>query len=188
MTRQSFHHTTTLGTPYLGTPTKKFKGPVDINCHGKGGIGPTIFRMIGPFDILFEIKFLHWIGFGSIRQTGQKAGHRQTDILGVIRVSKRAPGRILSGLQNFCQIPWIPQLLPRIHVHQPWIGGGNKRCVCRSSNFGHPIKNLHILRSMVEVIVTDQTAIRLSTGCTEFILIHLFKQRALIPCGSLVFF
>ncbi len=136
--------------------------------------------------VFFKIKLLTWICFGAVGLPSKKSRHGQRDISGIIRIAQRTPRGIVSGLENLGQVPWIAQLLPGIHIHQCGSGGTDERRMGGRRNLGNPVKDFNIRRTVVKIIITNETTIRLTAGGTVLFLVKLLEQRALVPSGAFV--
>ena len=142
--------------------------------------------MVGRTRVFLEIEGFDRICLGSIRQPRQETRHRQTKVLGVVRLAQGAPGSVLGGGEDLGQVTRIGELLPGVHLHQGWGGAGDERRHRRRRHLGHFGQQLHIGCTLVKVVITHQAAEGLATELAVFFFVDLLEQRALVPVGALV--
>ncbi len=85
-------------------------------CQRIGGVAPQIFTMVLAVDVLGKIERLHRHSFRAVGQPHQDVRHCQADVAGIFGLSKRAPFRVLNGVEGFGHIARQPEISVTIQV------------------------------------------------------------------------
>src|SRR6185503_16049325 len=107
--------------------------------------------------------------------------HRQAEITRIFGFAQRLPRGVSRGAEDFGEVARIAEFLPGLHVQERGGSSGKKRGMGRGRDLSNATEHFDVGRRMIEIVITDQTAVRLAAGHAEFLFIEFLEERALVP-------
>ena len=135
---------------------------------------------------LLEAEFLDGLGVGSVGHSSQHARHDQADKPRILGVAERLPFGVLDRLEDLLQVARLGQLLPVIEPKERGVGRRDERTERGRGHVAHLAQKIDVLRMTRKLVIADERSVGLAAGRSEFVLVQLLEDLALVELDRLV--